>query len=57
MRHNGTGGPFYRDEACGQADDLADDQALVIDAWSCFSAALRVNLERAQCDSRGQSKG
>ncbi|MBP1599811.1 MAG: hypothetical protein H6Q05_5188 [Acidobacteria bacterium] len=40
MRHNGTGGPFYRDEACGQADDLADDQALVIDAWSCFSAAL-----------------
>jgi len=32
MRHNGTGGPFYRDEACGQAEDLADDQALVIDS-------------------------
>lgn len=27
-----TGGSFYRDEACRQADDLADDQALVIDS-------------------------
>jgi 7,8-dihydropterin-6-yl-methyl-4-(beta-D-ribofuranosyl)aminobenzene 5'-phosphate synthase len=27
-----TGGPFYRDEACRQADDLMDDQALVIDS-------------------------
>ena len=32
MRHNGTGGPFYRDEACRQAEDLTDDQALVIDS-------------------------
>jgi 7,8-dihydropterin-6-yl-methyl-4-(beta-D-ribofuranosyl)aminobenzene 5'-phosphate synthase len=29
-----TGGPFYRDEACRQADDLVDDQALVIDSPS-----------------------
>ena len=27
-----TGGPFCRDEACRQADDLVDDQALVIDS-------------------------
>ncbi len=27
-----TGGSFYRDEACRHADDLADDQALVIDS-------------------------
>jgi 7,8-dihydropterin-6-yl-methyl-4-(beta-D-ribofuranosyl)aminobenzene 5'-phosphate synthase len=27
-----TGGPYYCDEACLQADDLADDQALVVES-------------------------
>ena len=27
-----TGGPFYRDESCQQADDLMDDQALILES-------------------------
>ncbi len=27
-----TGGPFYRDESCRQADELTDDQALIVES-------------------------